>query len=86
MNDKSIGIGYSTMMFDLVRSKILELTFKGSILPGLSSSVLNVKYKGKSIKGANNNANICTARTAGLFLMPAIVTNNGKVVIENFAP
>jgi hypothetical protein len=58
------------------------VAFKGSILPGLSSSVLNVKY----IKGANNNANICTARTAGLFLMPAIVTNNGKVVIENFAP
>ncbi len=68
------------------------VAIKESVLPTLfSSSMLNVKYKGKLIKDATNIATICSPRTHhALSGMTAIVTidknNNCKEVVTNCAP
>ena len=63
---------------------------KQTILPAMTSTVVNAKYKGKTDPNAIYVVNICAPRTPMVSGMPSIVSidkfNNCKIVIENCAP
>ncbi len=63
---------------------------KQTILPAMTSTVVNAKYKGKTDPNAIYVINICAPRTPMVSGMPSIVSidkfNNCKTVIENCAP
>jgi hypothetical protein len=63
---------------------------KQTILPAMTTTVVNAKYKGKTDPNAIYVVNICAPRTPMVSGMPSIVSidkfNNCKIVIENCAP
>jgi hypothetical protein len=63
---------------------------KQTILPAMTSTVVNTKYKEKAYPKATNIANICAPRMPMVLGMPAIVSinefNNCKIVVKNCAP
>jgi hypothetical protein len=63
---------------------------KQTVLPALSSSVINVRYQGDSNANANYITNICTLRTPMILGVSSIVTfdrdNHCKIVLENCTP